>query len=42
MLRIDRQVFPGSGLGEPCELHDRAASRVENEPLNIPGILSTR
>ena len=38
MLRIDGQVLSCFGLGEPCQLHDRAASRVEDDPFDVPGV----
>ena len=38
MLRVDCQVLSGFSLGEPCQLHDRAASRVEDGPFHVLGV----
>jgi len=38
MLGIDRQVLSCLGLGERCELHDRAASRVDDDPFDVLGV----
>ena len=34
---IDREPFSGLGVGQPRELHDRPARRVDDESLDIPG-----
>jgi hypothetical protein len=31
---IDRERFSGAGVGQPCELHDRPARRVDDESLD--------
>ena len=38
MLGIDCQVLSGFSVGEPCQLHDRAASRVEDDPFHVLGV----
>jgi hypothetical protein len=38
MLGIDCHVLSGFSLGEPCQLHDRAASRVEDDPFDVLGV----
>ena len=38
MLGIDCQVLSGFSLSEPCQLHDRAASRVQDDPFDVPGV----
>ena len=38
MLRIDCQLLSRFSLGEPCKLHERAASCVEDDPFDVFGV----
>ena len=38
VLWVDCEVLSRFSVGEPCQLHDRAAGRVEDDPFDVLGV----